>query len=105
MFDKLAKRIFVLQNCSRRLFCACIHELFTSWLADSRYDLTVLEASLKEVYGTNCQMFDVVESGLSGTKVVVTATTISDVILCLFSNYNGAVMRRKDCGMFNLKCL
>jgi hypothetical protein len=97
-FDKLAKRIFVPRNHSRRSFCTRIHELFTSWLADSRYDPTVLEASLEEVYGTNCRMFDVAESGPSGTKVAVTATTISDATLCIFSNYNGAATRRKNCG-------
>ncbi|KAI9768255.1 MAG: hypothetical protein M1840_005085 [Geoglossum simile] len=96
-FDRLAKRIFVSRKRSRGSFCSLIPYLFTSWLADSRYDATVLQACLKETYGEDRRMFGVIEEP-SGTKVAVTATTISDATLCIFSNYNGAGMRRKDCG-------
>ncbi|KAI9766696.1 MAG: hypothetical protein M1840_006340 [Geoglossum simile] len=97
-FDRLAKPIFVLRKRVRRSFCSLISHLFTSWLADSRYDASVLQACLKEVYGEDRRMFGIAESEPSGTKVAVTATTISDATLCIFSNYNGAGMRRKDCG-------
>ncbi len=39
-----------------------------------------------------------VECFKGNTKVAITATTINDARLCLFSNYNGMRQRRKDNG-------
>ena len=72
--------------------------MFLSWLADGRHDATVLEDILKEVYGTTRRLFDVA-SHFSGVKVAVTATTINDARLCLFSNYNDVGRRREDIGL------
>ena len=61
---------------------------FTSFLADGQYDATVLEEILKKAFGTG-PLFGSAHLRPSGMKLAVTATTISDATLYLFTNYNG----------------
>lgn len=76
--------------------------MLLSWLADGRYDASTLEDILKEVYGTSRRLFDVTTPHVSGVKIAVTATTINDARLCIFSNYNGVGQRRPDTGLIRL---
>lgn len=52
----------------------------------------MLEARLQEAFGTHRRLFDVLP--VSGTKVGVMTTTVSDAKLCILSNYNGVGERR-----------
>jgi hypothetical protein len=63
-------------------------------LYDSRYDTDLLEEVLKQEFGTTQRLFDAVTNGKSGTKISITATTVSDSKLCLFTNYNGGDVRK-----------
>ena len=67
---------------------AKLRRFFASYLADGQYDATFLEETLQNAYG-NGPLFDSVHLRPSGMKLAVTATTISDATLCLFTNYNG----------------
>ena len=60
--------------------------------------MATLEISLQETFGARRRMFDADPSAISGTKVGVTATTISDARTFLFSNYNGSAIRQSGCG-------
>ncbi|KAI9644431.1 hypothetical protein NHQ30_006452 [Ciborinia camelliae] len=60
----------------------------TSYLADGQYSASLLVTALQEAYGRG-SLFGLMPFGRSGMKVAVTANTISDATLCLFSNYNG----------------
>jgi hypothetical protein len=74
--------------------------LFSSYFADGRYDALLLEDILKRSFGSR-PLFDSVQSRPSGMKIAVTATTISDATLRLFSNYNGVGSYSKDFSKFN----
>ena len=76
-----------------------LRDYFRCWLSDGRYDAELLEASLKDVFGEDRRLFDVDKGGVSGQKIAVTATTLSDASSYIFSNYNG---RRRDrgCGTY-----
>lgn len=82
-----------------RGFLTHLRDLFRCWLSDGCYDISALETSLKDVFGDNRRLFDADQHGLSGQKVAVTATTLSDASTYIFSNYNGRV-REKGCGMY-----
>jgi hypothetical protein len=67
---------------------AKLRRFFASYLADGQYDAKFLEEALQKTLG-NGPLFDSVHLRPSGMKLAVTATTISDATLCLFTNYNG----------------
>lgn len=60
-----------------------------SYFADGRYNATIVEKTLKSTLGSR-PLFASTGSRPSGMKIAVTATTISDATLCIFSNYNGS---------------
>lgn len=66
------------------------------WISNGRYNVNALEGFLKEHFG-NGRMFNQAK-GVSGTKVAVTATGISDAFPFVFSNYNGEGARDAECG-------
>lgn len=70
---------------------------FRGLVTDSCYDVSEVEAALKDSFGVGMSMFDCPDNGQSRSKVVVTATTISDSIIFLFSNYNGGATREARC--------
>jgi len=78
-----------------------IWTFLTTCFADGRYDAKVLENILKETFGSH-PLFGTKGQRPSGMKIAVTATTISDATLCLFSNYNGAGSYSKDFSKFIL---
>lgn len=79
-------------------FITRLRDYFRCWLSDGCYDDAALESSLKTIFGDNQKLFDNDDIGLPGTKVAVTATTISDASAFIFSNYNGTGTREKTCG-------
>ena len=101
MFKTLAKRVFAVQRLARLLLCFRIISFLGSWLTKSRSKVAKLEFCLKDAFRTNDRLFNMVKFGTSGTKVAVIATTISEGALCILSNYNSVLERRKDCGKFN----
>ena len=74
-----------------------MRDLFRCWLSDGRYDESLLEASLKGTFGYDRRLFDVDRLGVSGQKIAVTATTLSDASTFILSNYNGG-FRDRNCG-------
>lgn len=72
------------------------------WLSDGCYDDAAFESLLKLIFGEKQRLFDTNSSNASGTKVAVTATTISDATPYIFSNYNGQGTRAKTCGLILL---
>lgn len=79
-------------------FMTRVREYFRCWLSDGCYDDAALESLLKEIFGENQRLFDAESCGVSGTKVAVTATTISNASPYIFSNYNGCGTRAQTCG-------
>ena len=73
-----------------------LRNLFRCWLSDGCYNVEKLEDSLKETFGYSQRLFDS-RSGVSGQKVAVTATTLSDASTYIFSNYNGG-SKARSCG-------
>ena len=77
---------------------ARLRDYFRAWLSDGCYDVQLLEKSLKDIFGVGRKMFDIDSAGISGQKIAVTATTLSDASTYIFSNYNGSGIRDKGCG-------
>jgi len=75
-----------------------LRDIFRCWLSDGCYDVARLEQSLKDTFGHDQRLFDADRLGVSGQKVAVTATTLSDASTYVFSNYNGGAKHR-GCGM------
>jgi hypothetical protein len=86
-FHYFAKRIFPSDRTGGSVFSK-LRRFFASYLADGQYDATFLESTLQETFSGG-PLFDCVHLRSSGMKLAVTATTISDATLCLFTNYNG----------------
>ncbi|KAI9799077.1 MAG: hypothetical protein M1833_004271 [Piccolia ochrophora] len=101
MFEDLSRRFFH----RRRVFgikpFSYLREFFYRWLSDGKYNAAALEETLKEIFGDARKMFD--STHLSGTKVAVTATTISNATPFIFSNYNGTGERVRQSGYRHLR--
>ncbi|KAI9727191.1 MAG: hypothetical protein M1834_008499 [Cirrosporium novae-zelandiae] len=97
-FNKFAKRVFFQNFGWDRTFFGRFNRFVISLLSDSHYDPIIMERCLQENFGTNRRLFGVMTSKPSGTKVAVTATTITNAKLCLFTNYNGTGNRGADLG-------
>jgi hypothetical protein len=93
-FSKFARRVFYKFGVKRSIF-AKIWWFFASYFADGQYDAVLLEKILQENFGLR-PLFDSMGLRRSGMKVAVTATTISNATLCLFSNYNGSGNYSRD---------
>ncbi len=97
VFDTLTKQFFQQRRGGARYSLGYIRNVIKCWLSDGCYDVLALEASLRDQFGHDRRMFDKPES-VSGMKVAVTATSISDATPFLFSNYNGTSFRAAACG-------
>jgi hypothetical protein len=86
-FTTLARHAFTSRFVSNRSLCSYIASTIRSWARDGKYDASPLEACLRQAYGDERKMHDYPVAGISNAKVAVTATTISDASLCIFSNY------------------
>ncbi|KAL1885228.1 hypothetical protein Plec18167_001885 [Paecilomyces lecythidis] len=87
LFRSLAKD--VLSSTRRKKF-------LSFWLSDGAYDTGVLEDVLKEHFHPSRRLFDAPASLLSSGKVAVTASSISDGSLFIFTNYNGTAPHRAE---------
>lgn len=94
-FPKFARNIFPSRLGIKHSILTTIRVFFSWYLADGRYDALLLEDILKQNLGTR-PLFESVGPRPSGMKIAVTATTISNATLCLFSNYNGVGSYGKD---------
>ena len=93
MFKTLAKQVFAIQRLARLLLYFYIISFLGSWLTKSRSKVAKLEFYLKDAFGTNNQLFNIVKFRTSGTKVAVIAITISKGALYILSNYNSVLER------------
>jgi len=105
MFKTLAKQVFAMQRLARLLLCFYIILFINSWLTKSRSKVTKLKFCLKDMFKINDRLFNMVKFRMSSIKVAIIATTISKGALCILSNYNSVLKRRKDCSKFNLSYL
>ncbi|KAM3064705.1 hypothetical protein ACMFMF_011797 [Clarireedia jacksonii] len=87
-FQTFAKRVFPSKFGSKLSMLGKAKRFITSYLADGQYDATFLEKTLRQAFGLG-PLFGSTSPNVSGMKIAVTATTISDATLCLFCNYNG----------------
>lgn len=71
-------------------------------LRDGQYDCDVLEAVMQQAFGEDATLFDTNAQNWLGTKLGVMATTVSEVDLRIFTNYNGPGRRPRDTGMARL---
>lgn len=58
------------------------------WVTDSRYDNSKVQSTLKNAFGPSQHMFGYFPKSITGGKVAVTATSISNADCFLFTNYN-----------------
>ncbi len=97
VFQTLTKKFFGQQQKGNRI---SLQRLLKSWVSDGVYDVKALEHALTEQFGSTSRMFDTPKSLVSGWRVAVTASSITDGSPYLFTNYNGeAPPRRKDNGI------
>jgi len=101
IFDILIRDFFGIHITKGSGLLTRLRDWFRCWLSDGCYDVALLETSLKEIFGEDRRLFDVDRFGVSGQKIAVTATTLSDASTYLFSNYNGTEKRDKGCGMYS----
>ena len=101
LFNTLVRDFFSLHSTKGRSIIHKLRKYLRCWLSDCYYDAKHLEQSLKNVFGEHSRMFDWHGAEASGSKVAVTATTISDAFTYVFSNYNGAVAENKSYGTRN----
>ncbi len=93
----LVKRFFIKKQKESQTLLGRLHRVLKYWISDGYYDVFTLETIFKECFGETRRMFDT-SSSVSGMKVGVTATTISDASSFVFSNYNGLGVRNKESG-------
>ena len=99
IFDILVRDFFGIHLTKGSGLLIRLRDWFRCWLSDGCYDANALENSLKDTLGEDRRMFDIDRFGVSGSKVAVTATTLSNTSTYIFSNYNGNCPREKSCGM------
>jgi len=98
----LARELFRSQDRRKSGLVHFLRQVITCWISDGYYDAGAFEETLRTVFGADTKMFDYRRSGES-TRVAVTATTISDALPYVFSNYNGVGERQGDAGKRNPK--
>ncbi|OBT64129.1 hypothetical protein VE03_06283 [Pseudogymnoascus sp. 23342-1-I1] len=86
-WHKFATRVF--EKIVLRSTIAKCWWYLASYFADGLYDAVLLEEALQEKFEFR-RLFGPTESRPSGMKIAITATTISNATLCLFTNYNGS---------------
>ncbi|KAI9676515.1 MAG: hypothetical protein M1817_000673 [Caeruleum heppii] len=101
-FDVLTKKFFGAGRQNQSTLTR-FRSLLSCWYSDGYYDATNLEKTLAEIFGTTRRIFDTTAGAVSGVKVAVTATTISDATPYIFSNYNGKEIAGGECGYKHLR--
>jgi len=98
VFDTFTRQFFGVHLTKGRGFLSRVRDYFRCWLSDGCYNVVVLEEMLKSIFGAEQRIFDINTQRVSGCKVAVTATTLSDASAYLFTNYNGGGIRERNCG-------
>ena len=93
MFQELSRTCFHPPQLEQPSFANRIRYHWKCLRADGYYDVAPLERCLKEVFGPSKKMFDS-QVATAGSKVAVTASSISDASTFIFSNFNGTATRR-----------
>ncbi|KAI9762170.1 MAG: hypothetical protein M1840_001465 [Geoglossum simile] len=97
VFESLSKPAFQRRTFLRIPLLSHIQECLMSYLADSLYAADNLEEALQETFGDR-SLLDCSYATTIGAKIGVTATTISDLCTCVFTNYNRAGFQSKRFG-------
>lgn len=88
-FNCLARQIFPLRP-RRYTFLGQSWDFLSTWMMDSRYDSDNLDRALQEAFGPTRRLFDTTAPLVSGIRVALTASQVTDGSLCLFPNYRAA---------------
>ena len=96
LFKELTMRFF--GNKSKTVLSK-LHQYVRGVVSDGFYDTAEMEASLKAQFGEIKRVFDFPSNGVSRCKVAVTATTITNALSYIFSNYNGIGLRDSFTGL------
>lgn len=88
-FKRLARQIFPLRP-RRYTFFGQSWDFLSTWMMDSRYDSDTLDKALQEAFGPSRRLFDTAAPRVSGIRVALTASQVTDGSLCLFPNYRAA---------------
>lgn len=105
VFDTFTRQFFGVHLTKGRGFLSRVRDYFRCWLSDGCYNVVVLEEMLKSIFGAEQRIFDINTKRISGCKVAVTATTLSDASAYLFTNYNGGGIRERNCGSSGIALL
>ena len=90
-FQDLAGKIFK-RRTNGSMLLVRVQDLVMSYLADCRYDSTIIEDAFEQLFGSQLRMFNPLSNDI---KVAVTSTTAREALPCLFSNYNGGQRSRE----------
>ena len=93
----MTKKFFRQRRRQDRTLLQKLRHTIECLVSDTYYNVSALEECLKDTFGIHRRMFDA-SSTASGTKVAVIASNISDGAACIFSNYNSAKERSRNCG-------
>ncbi len=104
IFDALTKQSFQKEKYGSGSLVKRVQHIVNCWISDGCYEVDKLEAALQLKFGEHQRVFDYTHHSTS-TKVAVTGTLISDAFPVIFSSYNGAMARSKDCGQLILMLL
>jgi hypothetical protein len=99
-FSSLGRQLFEKGHKSSWRWVSKLNDLLWCFLADGHYDTQLLDNLLRNSFGPSLRMFGTKSSLLSGNKIAVTATTISNASPCIFTNYNGPEFRSDDLGQW-----
>ena len=98
-FDAILRHVFHRQKLGSLHSFRKIPHAVRCWVFDGCYEVDKWECALKQQFGEDSRLFDYTHDK-SHAKVAVTATTVADASLVVFSNYNGTVERHLRCGEF-----
>ncbi|CAF9908088.1 MAG: hypothetical protein GOMPHAMPRED_006066 [Gomphillus americanus] len=98
IFTELGQRLFASEKRVPWRILSKLGSAFWCLISDGRYDAHLLNSLLQDCFGHDIKLFGGASHTLSGSKIGVTATTVSHASACLFSNYNGLKQRKDECG-------
>jgi hypothetical protein len=81
-----------------------VRNVIKCFMADSQYDSSVIKDLMKGVFDSGKKIFRPVcnEHEVSGMKVAITATSLTDASCFLITNYNANDIRRLQASMYEL---
>ena len=104
-FGALSSRIFPRKSYGFMSVFERLVDWLIWWCSDNKYDSGTLEDVVQEVFGVRQRLFEFSAQPELGSKVAITATTVSTSQLRLFTNYNGVARSKQGKGMCTIQCL